>query len=86
MPPLSRRAVRQIQALLALASAISGAAALWRCLPRLTAGPICSSSQDVLAFAGHCPACFVAAGFILAFLASVAILPRAGRAGLAAIA
>lgn len=81
MSPLARRPARPavsrgaISAWLALAAAASWMVALWQALPRLTAGPICSSSQDAWAFAGHCPACFVGAAFTLAFLASL-IRPR----------
>ncbi|MFY8208812.1 MAG: hypothetical protein ACOVOE_05680 [Caulobacter sp.] len=50
---------------------VSWAVALGEAAPRLLAGPLCTSSQDSWAFAGHCPACYVAAGFTLATLALV---------------
>jgi hypothetical protein len=40
--------------------------------PRLLAGPICTSQQDAFSFAGHCPACFVAAAFTLALMVQLA--------------
>ncbi|MDG2521816.1 hypothetical protein P7B02_09705 [Caulobacter segnis] len=57
---------RQLTPWLAAASLVSWGVALWQSLPRLMAGPICTSNNDLFAFAGHCPACFVAAGFTAA--------------------
>jgi len=45
---------------------VSWAIALGEAAPRLLTGPLCTSAQDSWAFAGHCPACFVAAGMTLA--------------------
>lgn len=58
--------------------------ALAQALPRLMAGPLCSSRQDTFALAGHCPACFVAAALSIVFLASLAATraPRAVRSAL----
>jgi hypothetical protein len=55
-----------------LAALAAWSVALFQALPRLMAGPICSARSDMFSFAGHCPACFVAAGFTLVFLASLA--------------
>lgn len=44
---------------------VSWAVALGEAAPRLLTGPLCVSSQDAWAFAGHCPACYVAVGFTL---------------------
>lgn len=68
--------IRHLTSLLAVAALVSWAVALQQALPRLLAGPICSSSQDTWAFAGHCPACFVAAGLTVAFLGSLAVSLR----------
>lgn len=70
-----------------LIAPFSGATALvaWtiafaQALPRLMAGPLCSSRQDSWALAGHCPACFVAAALTIVFLASlVASRPQVAR-------
>lgn len=72
--------IRHLSSLLGAAALVSWAIALQQALPRLLAGPICSSRQDTWAFAGHCPACFVAAGLTAAFLASVAMGLRRRRA------
>ncbi|HJV40487.1 hypothetical protein [Caulobacter sp.] len=45
--------------------------ALQQAMPRLLAGPLCSSQQDTWAFAGHCPACYVAALLTIVFLTSL---------------
>ncbi len=71
--------IRHLSSLLGAAALVSWAIALQQALPRLLAGPICSSSQDSWAFAGHCPACFVAAGLTAAFLASLAMGLRRRR-------
>lgn len=47
--------------------------ALAEAMPRLMAGPLCSSSQDAWSLAGHCPACFVAAGLTVACGISIAL-------------
>jgi hypothetical protein len=72
--------IRHLSSLLAAAALASWLIALQQALPRLLAGPICSSSQDNWAFAGHCPACFVATGLTAAFLASLAMGLRRRRA------
>ncbi len=71
---------RQLTPWFATASVVSWTVAFWQATPRLMAGPLCASPQDAFAFAGHCPACFVAAGFTLATLASLAAEFRFGRA------
>lgn len=50
---------------------VSWAVALGEAAPRLLTGPLCASSQDAWAFAGHCPACYVAAGFTMATIGLV---------------
>lgn len=72
--------IRHLSSLLCAAALASWLIALQQALPRLLAGPICSSSQDSWAFAGHCPACFVAAGLTVAFLTSVVMGLRRRRA------
>lgn len=71
--------IRHLSSLLGVAALASWLVALQQALPRLLAGPICSSSQDTWAFAGHCPACFVAAGLTVAFLGSLAVSLRRRR-------
>jgi len=62
---------RRIAILTGLGASVGWATAFIQALPRLTAGPLCTTRDDVFALAGHCPACFVAAGLSLAFLGSV---------------
>ena len=47
---------------------VSWAIALGEAAPRLLTGPLCTSAQDSWAFAGHCPACYVAVGMTLTAL------------------
>lgn len=54
------------------AALTSWAFALAQAMPRLLAGPLCSSRSDAWSLAGHCPACFAAVGFSLAFLGLLA--------------
>jgi hypothetical protein len=72
MPAMSAPLHRQLTPWLAAASLVSWGVALWQSLPRLMAGPLCTSNNDLFAFAGHCPACFVAAGFTAALAVSLA--------------
>ena len=58
---------------------VSWAIALGEAAPRLLTGPLCASSQDAWAFAGHCPACYIAAGFTLATMALVIARNRAPK-------
>jgi hypothetical protein len=55
---------------------VAWAIALAQALPRLMAGPLCSSRQDAWSLAGHCPACFVAAGLTVLCAMSL-VLARA---------
>ncbi len=56
--------------------------ALAQALPRLLAGPLCSSRQDVWSMAGHCPACYVAAALTLVFGIGLALArPKAAPVG-----
>lgn len=73
-----KRPQHQITLGLAVAALASWGVALWQALPRLLAGPLCSSPQDAFSLAGHCPACFVAAFLTLAFLARLTITARTG--------
>lgn len=59
---------------------VSWAIALGQALPRLMAGPLCTSQQDAWALAGHCPACFAAVGFTLVFVTGLALQHRRARA------
>jgi hypothetical protein len=72
----AERLPRQIAPFLALASLLSWSVALWQALPRLLAGPLCTTRQDAFSLAGHCPACFVAVSLTLAFLASLLAASR----------
>lgn len=58
--------VRKRAPLVGALALVSWAIALGEAAPRLLTGPLCTSSQDGLAFAGHCPACYVAAGLTIA--------------------
>jgi hypothetical protein len=61
---------------------VSWAVALGDAAPRLLAGPLCTSSQDAWAFAGHCPACYVAAALTI-MAVSLAMGGRLKRARVA---
>jgi len=58
---------RLIAPLLGAITLVAWTIAVGQALPRLLAGPLCSSRQDTLALAGHCPTCFVAAALTLLF-------------------
>lgn len=68
------------------AALVSWATALAQAMPRLLAGPLCSSRADAFSFAGHCPACYVAAAFTLAFLGALVMDARGRLAPRAQIA
>ncbi len=71
---------RSLAPIAGAAALVAWSAALFQALPRLMAGPLCSARSDPFSFAGHCPACFVAVGLTLVFLASLtspALLARA---------
>lgn len=53
--------------LLGATAVVAWSIAAGQALPRLLAGPLCSSRQDTWILAGHCPACFIAAGLTIAF-------------------
>jgi len=61
---------------------VAWAIALAQALPRLMAGPLCSSRQDAWSLAGHCPACYVAAALTVLCGISLA-LARDGSARIA---
>lgn len=64
---------------------VAWAIALAQALPRLMAGPLCSSRQDAWSMAGHCPACFVAAGLtVLCAMSLVLARAESNRIGLPA--
>lgn len=67
---------RHMCTLLALTTVASWMVALWQAMPRLLAGPLCSSAQDTSVLAGHCPACALAVLSTLALLATLAVPPR----------
>jgi len=62
---------RKAAPLLAAAALVSWTSALWQAMPRLLAGPVCSTRQDAFSLADHCPACFIAAATTVAFAACV---------------
>ena len=72
MPTKLVTPLRSLAPIAGAAAVVAWSAALFQALPRLTAGPLCSARSDLLSLAGHCPACFVAAGLTLVFLASLA--------------
>lgn len=59
---------------------VAWAIALAQALPRLLAGPLCTSGRDSFALAGHCPACFVAVALTLVFGASLILARGEARA------
>ncbi|ATC31979.1 hypothetical protein CA606_06210 [Caulobacter vibrioides] len=63
--------VRNSAPLFGALALVSWAVALGEAAPRLLTGPLCTSSQDAWAFAGHCPACYVAAGLTIAAIVLV---------------
>lgn len=67
---------RHLPSATGLAALIAWAVALQQSLPRMLAGPICSARGDAFVFAGHCPACYVAATLSIAFLASLFLAGR----------
>ncbi len=67
------------QTALAVAAMVSWGVALWQAAPRLMAGPICSSAQDISVLAGHCPACPAALVVSLALVTSLALRWRDAR-------
>lgn len=48
---------------------VSWVVAFGEAAPRLLSGPLCSSGQDAWGFAGHCPACYIAAAMTIATIA-----------------
>ena len=64
---------RLIAPLLGAIALVAWTITLGQALPRLMAGPLCSSRQDAWALAGHCPACFVAAALTVLFGVSLVL-------------
>lgn len=67
---------RRVPPIIGVAALFGWLIAYAEAMPRLAAGPLCSSRDDLLTLAGHCPACGVAAALTLAFVASAALLRR----------
>ena len=70
---------RHLPSATGVAALVAWAVALQQSLPRMLAGPICSTRTDTLVFAGHCPACYVAVALSIAFLASLFVVGRQTR-------
>lgn len=70
---------RHLPSATGVAALVAWAVALQQSLPRMLAGPICSARGDAFVFAGHCPACYVAAALSIAFLASLFFAGRHTR-------
>lgn len=72
---------RFIAPLVGATALVAWTIALAQALPRLLAGPLCSSRQDAWALAGHCPACFVASALTILFGISLVLArtPQASR-------
>lgn len=68
--------LRRVPAIIGAAALFGWVIAYVEALPRLAAGPLCTSRNDLLSLAGHCPACGVAALLSLAFIASIAATRR----------
>ncbi|ENZ81289.1 MULTISPECIES: hypothetical protein [Caulobacter] len=65
---------------------VSWAIAVGQAVPRLMAGPICSSRTDSWSLAGHCPACFAAVAFTVLFVVLAAATPRVNASAAACAA
>lgn len=76
MPAMSERIRRGAPPIIGAAALFGWVIAYAEALPRLAAGPLCSSRDDLFTLAGHCPACGVAALLTLAFIASAAAVRR----------
>lgn len=70
---------RHLPSATGVAALVAWAIALQQSLPRMLAGPICSTRGDAFVFAGHCPACYVAAALSIAFVASLFFAGRQTR-------
>lgn len=70
---------RYVPPVTGLAAVAAWFIALQQAMPRLLAGPLCSSQQDTWVFAGHCPACYVAALLTIAFLTSLIVAAKEPR-------
>lgn len=70
---------RHLPSATGVAALVAWAIALQQSLPRMLAGPICSARGDAFVFAGHCPACYVAAALSIAFVASLFLAGRQPR-------
>ncbi|MFC4444035.1 hypothetical protein [Caulobacter henricii] len=73
MPDLTAQIWGKTQTALAAVAVFSWGVALWQAAPRLLAGPICSSAQDLSVLAGHCPACPATVLASLALMTSLAL-------------
>lgn len=73
MPDLTAQIWGKTQTTLAAVAVFSWGVALWEAAPRLLAGPICSSAQDLSVLAGHCPACPAAIMASVALMTSLAL-------------
>lgn len=76
MPVLSADIRRRVPPILGAAALFGWLIAYIEAMPRLAAGPLCSTRDDLLTLAGHCPACGVAALLSLAFIGSTVLLNR----------
>jgi len=70
---------RHLPSATGVAALVAWAVAFQQSLPRMLAGPICSSAQDSWVFAGHCPACYVAALLSVAYLGSLLLAGQQTR-------
>jgi hypothetical protein len=76
MPATSEYIRRRVPPIIGVAALFGWLIAYAEAMPRLAAGPLCSSRDDLFTLAGHCPACGVAAFLSLAFVASAALMRR----------
>ena len=80
MPALPEHVLRRAPPIIGAAALFGWLIAYVEAMPRLAAGPLCTSRNDLLSFAGHCPACGVAAFLTVAFVVSVAMKARPSSA------
>lgn len=76
MSATSENIRRRVPPIIGVAALFGWLIAYGEAMPRLAAGPLCSSRGDLFTLAGHCPACGVAAALTLAFIASATLLRR----------
>jgi hypothetical protein len=73
MAALFETPYRRVAPLVGAAALLGWVLAYVEAAPRLAAGPLCSTRDDLFVLAGHCPACGVSTLLTMLFLAGVAL-------------